>query len=353
MPRILIEYLRMHLLCFAKSTGEAPSTRQRVMGLMDVARSRGWKTTLVFTPAYPSWNFLPSRFLRIFRYIWTLLRADFHTVVLLQRTIRNPEFLFLLKIFRPKLKYVIADFDDAVWLHSPKDAEFLIHTADELWCGSRVIVDYGRSKNANVVFVPTTIDTHRFDKPHADESVPVIGWVGDELSHLPNLLFFADILSKIRSTLPKFRLRLIGIERHRSELEQAFTFLGTDIDIRGRMEPAVIPEHVSHFSIGIMPLVDNEFNRGKSALKLVEYLAAGVPIVASDVGENRYVVSDPEHGYLARNPMEWQKTLSTLLGNPALRMQLGSQGQAFVREHYDRSEVYGRHLERLATLLTP
>jgi len=126
-----------------------------------------------------------------------------------------------------------------------------------------------------------------------------------------------------------------------------FSFLGKNLDLIGFMSPSEIPGMISRFSIGIMPLEDTEFNRGKSALKLVEYLGAGVPVVPSDIGENARVVRAPEFGMLATTPQEWQEALTVLLTDGVSRHTKGEAGRNFVRTHYDRIQVYSVLLDEL------
>lgn len=341
----------MRLVCFAKSRGDAPSTRQRVVGLIEVARSLGWHAELIFVPALPRWNIFPLRWWRLFMFMRILRCADRHTVILLQRTLRCPEFLWLVRRFRSRIPYIVADFDDAVWLHSPKGVSKIIDLADEVWCGSRIILEYCGSRHARARFVPTTVATGSFSLPRNEEKVPVVGWVGDAHAHRGNLQFLAEILSVCISQIPPFRLRLIGVGAEEERLRLAFNFLGDRLDLVSWVAPCDIPGQIARFSIGIMPLMPTAFNAGKSALKLIEYLAAGVPVIASDVGENRHIVLPPAHGLLAENKEEWKSALAVLLSDEARRLSCGAAGQKFVRSTYDRVIIYESLLRELAEKL--
>lgn len=337
----------VRLLCFAKSGGDAPSTRQRVLGLIDVAQAHEWETTLVMVRALSWWNILPLRFVEFFRFLTALRTVDRETVVLLQRTLRRPEFLWLMQVNRQRIPYIISDFDDAVWTHRPSDMDEILKLSDEVWCGSRTVLAYCAERHAHAKFVPTTLETERFSLTRNEESVPVIGWVGDVHAHKKNLKFFSDILRAIHADLPPFQFRLIGITAFEKEIREWFDFLGGRLQIVGWTPPEAIPQYISRFSIGIMPLEKNEFNEGKSALKLLEYLAAGMPVIASDVGENRYVVRAPEFGRLATTADEWKSALQEMLGDTVGREAMGKRGQSFVRSDYDRKHVYGHLLREL------
>ncbi len=327
--------------------GEAASTRQRVLGLIEVAKNHGWETEFYWVPAYQRWNKNPLRLLRLLRYAMALKRADDRTVILVQRTLRCREFLYLLKKMRPHIKILIADFDDAVWLHSPRDFRALLEVSDEIWCGSQAIVHEVTRQRFRATFVPTLIQTELYDGKRRLESVPVIGWIGDGYAHEKNLAYFANILQSCVAAMPPYRLRLIGIGRNRSVIESKFSFLGNRLELIDWAEPATVPQLLSSFSIGVMPLVANAFNAGKCGLKILEYMTAGIPVIASDIGENTFIVQPPLHGFLASTHEEWKEQLICLLTDQNICKSMGERGRAFALQNYDRSKVYGEHLKRL------
>lgn len=302
---------------------------------------------MVIVRALPWWNISPLRFVEFVRF-WLILRTvDSSTIVVLQRTLRRPEFLWLVSFFRTRIPYIISDFDDAVWVHSPGSTEKILRLSDEVWCGSQVTHRYCAARHRNARFVPTTIDTDIFNASVTEEDIPIIGWVGDIHAHIENLRFFSTILRQIYRELPPFQLRLIGITTFQSELQKCFDFLGSNLEIIGWISPSEIPALISHFSIGIMPLEDTEFTRGKSALKIIEYLAAGVPVIASDVGENRHVIQPTKFGMTVTTVAEWRDAFLTLLVDQASRRCIGDQGRRVMQEKYDRSVVYGFLLDEL------
>jgi glycosyltransferase involved in cell wall biosynthesis len=335
------------LICFCKSKGDAASTRQRAFGLLEVARARGWQTESLHVPAYPIWKISLGRCSLFLKYWRALRTADSETIVVLQRPRKCRELFWLLSAMRRRIGYIVSDFDDAIWVHSPADVNRILRLSDEVWCGSKVIYDYMRSKGAAAVFVPTTIQTKAFQLPRTEEPVPVVGWVGDGAAHTANLQYFANLLAAIRPALPPFRLRLVGIRSCKAVVETAFDFMRDSVDLIDWVAPAEIPRVIERFSVGIMPLVPGAFNEGKSGLKLVEYLAAGVPVIASDIGENRYIVCPPHHGFLATNNDEWKQGLTSLLGDDFRGRQMGAVGRAFVQEKYDRDSIYSALLVKL------
>ena len=93
------------------------------------------------------------------------------------------------------------------------------------------------------------------------------------------------------------------------------------------------------FDIGLMPLENTPWNRGKCGLKLIEYLAVGIPAVASPVGVNSEIIRDGETGFLASNTADWQKNLACLIEDQELRAHLGHSGRQHVEEHYSIQAV--------------
>ena len=91
---------------------------------------------------------------------------------------------------------------------------------------------------------------------------------------------------------------------------------------------------ISSLDIGIMPLVDEPFERGKCGYKLIQYMACGLPVVASPVGVNRQIVEHGVNGFLAETPAQWEEALRTLLGDAALRQRMGQAGRRQVEEKY-------------------
>jgi glycosyltransferase involved in cell wall biosynthesis len=91
---------------------------------------------------------------------------------------------------------------------------------------------------------------------------------------------------------------------------------------------------LSECDIGLMPLPDDEFTRGKCGLKLIQYMAAGLPVVGSPVGANCEIISESEDGFLAGQPHEWAAALERLIISPELRRQFGCRGAAKVRSTY-------------------
>jgi glycosyltransferase involved in cell wall biosynthesis len=100
-----------------------------------------------------------------------------------------------------------------------------------------------------------------------------------------------------------------------------------------------------------MPLVDSDWEQGKSGYKLIQYMACGKPVVASPVGVNNVIVKNGVNGYLAKNQDEWVEALALLLRNQALRQTLGTAGSYMVRENYSLQVWQIKYLEIIRSVI--
>ena len=198
-------------------------------------------------------------------------------------------------------------------------------------------------KRSNCVhLIPTSIDYDLYSsfssqKNNAAGQPIIIGWIGSGSAHVDNL----ELLQKPLQRLAKkynFTFRIIGAEGV-SRIYDVWQSLSTEfgveiIDQLKWSDPASAPREVSAFDIGVMPLIDNAFNRGKSSFKAIEYMAAGVPVVISPVGENSRLVKDGHTGLLAHTEEDWYQKIEQLIIDSDMRASIGQRGQILAREHY-------------------
>jgi glycosyltransferase involved in cell wall biosynthesis len=231
----------------------------------------------------------------------------------------------------------VFDFDDSVWVRyvSPANPLFsrlrfpgktaaLCRQARHVLAGNAFLAAYARRFNDRVTLVPTTIDTDRYRPParRAGE-VPVIGWTGS-YSTARYLEPLAPVLQRLRRR-HRFRLVVVGAPPPRID--------GVEVETRPwRSESEVLD--LSDFEIGVMPLSDTEWERGKCGLKALQYMALGLPAVVSPVGVNREIVRDGENGLLAATAQDWEASLERLLTDPGLRRRLGDAGRRTVETEY-------------------
>lgn len=237
---------------------------------------------------------------------------------------------------------LVLDLDDATWVgyDSPSFGRFarvlkwpgkaltLIDRADVVTCGSRFVARFVESRGRPSTLVPAVVDTDLF-RPAEDQAarglLPVLGWVGTH-STFPYLEAIVPALSAVARTHP-FRLYVVGSGAGRLVVP------GVEVEHR----PWDLPREADDFAsldIGLYPLPDDKWAQGKSALKSVQYLACGVPFVASPIGAAAEIgVPDGTH-FLAATSTEWTLALTSLLEDRAARVQMGRQGRNYALAHH-------------------
>lgn len=234
----------------------------------------------------------------------------------------------------------VFDFDDAVferyvspsngylsYLKFPGKTRTVCRLAAHVMAGNDYLADYARAVNERVTVVPTTVDTEAYTvSERAPNDVPVVGWTGS-YSTVQHLLTLAGALRRLAAR-ERFRLRVIGSPN-----------MSLD-ELRG-VETEVLPwrsetevEDLRPLDVGIMPLPEDRWSRGKCGMKALQYMGLGVPTVCSPVGVNSAIIRDGVNGLLASTEDEWVEKLALLLRSAELRRRLGRAGRATVEATY-------------------
>ena len=236
---------------------------------------------------------------------------------------------------------MIFDFDDAIYLHSFFKTKTLTRLADAIIVGSHELKNWAEKYNKNVYVIPTCVkfkNYEKFSKIYSEnEKKCVIGWVGGAIDQYDNLKLLVPIFEKLITDRIQIKFLLIGALGSKKVYNLFQSIKGLDvefIDALNWSDPIAVPSHIQKFDIGVMPLVDTEWNRGKCAFKAIEYMACGVPVVISAIGENNYLVQDGVNGFLAKTTWEYAEKLKKLIFDNNLRRKIGQAGQKRVKEKY-------------------
>jgi len=246
------------------------------------------------------------------------------------------------------------DFDDALFhdydLHgSALVRKTLGRRIDHLMAGARLVTagnEYlaQRARDAGakwVEIIPTVIDLDRYVPRQARPAVattnvpPRIVWIGSP-STAAYLKLLSEPLKALAGRLP-FELHVIGAQ---------IALDGINVKCIPWQEATEV-DMIAECDIGIMPLKDSLWERGKCGYKLIQYMACGLPVVASPVGANMQIVQDGRNGFLAETGQQWEDALGKLLENASLRDEMGRIGRGRVESEYCVQQVAAR----LATLL--
>lgn len=231
----------------------------------------------------------------------------------------------------------VYDFDDAVWvryvspansylsyLRFPGKTATLCRLARHVLAGNAFLRDYALQYNPAVTVVPTTIETATYRPlPVRAPHRPVIGWTGS-YSTEQYLALVRPALERLRARYD-FKLVVVG--------GGTFTAQGVEVEHRPWRSATEVAD-LADFDIGIMPLPDAQWERGKCGLKALQYMALGVPVVVSPVGCNTEIVEHGRNGFLAATSGQWQELLGRLLEDATLRLALGEAGRKTVEASY-------------------
>jgi glycosyltransferase involved in cell wall biosynthesis len=357
---------RRILFVSAHPRGFAPSQRFRFEQYVDFLADNGFET--IFSPIvhedeYPL-LYAPGNTARkglmFARGLAVRLRQALtghdHDVAIVQReAIQLGTTVFESALARSHAPLVF-DFDDAIWLPDaspanrrmswlkrPGKVPRLIAMSDMVWAGNGYLADYARRFNPAVHIVPTTVDTDRHT-PCADHDVsrPIcLGWTGSP-STLKHFELVVPILHRIRERFgDRVTFKVIGDPAYRHD----------GLGIRGtawRAESEI--EDLCDIDIGLMPLPDDEWAKGKCGLKALQFMALELPVVTSPVGVNTEIISDGANGYLATSLDEWFERLAKLIDAPETRRAVGRAARETVISRYSvasQRETYLGHLQAL------
>lgn len=257
-------------------------------------------------------------------------------VVIQQELLRffGPYFEYLIKLFN---KRIIFDFDDANFaLHKLTDdkppSRFydysktakIIKLSDCVFAGSEYLKQYALQFTDNVVKIPTGIDIERYTPKSKYGQTPVIGWMGTSAS-LRYLTPMENVFSQLYQKGFDFSVKIVcNKPLHFKSFKM--------INKRWSLEDEVTD--LNGFDIGIMPLPDDEFAQAKCGFKMIQYMAVGIPIVCSAVGENMIIGQDQGSCFLVHNEQQWIEKLSVLLADSHLRRTMGQRARRVVEAKY-------------------
>jgi hypothetical protein len=310
---------------------EKPSFRYRIAPLLTQLRERGWSCDV---------DRLPQR-----QYGWRIwsrrkaLRSA--GAVLLHKLRLEPWEMRWLSTCNPRTLF---DVDDATWLSQPKlhgaepiasahrqrAFEALCEGAVVTMVGNEFLARHAKAAGARVELLPTAVDVAAYGPTNfTGRRGATAVWIG-----LPGNLQYLEPLRPVFATLSReradFRLRVIS-----SRFPD-----WPDVRLESVLwQPGIETRALADADIGLMPLADDAFTRGKCAFKLLQYMAASLPCIASPVGANRDVVLEGETGLFADGPQDWRSALLQLLDDAALRERMSIAGRLRVAQRYDLAVI--------------
>lgn len=232
----------------------------------------------------------------------------------------------------------IFDVDDAIFLkRNGVAARHCAQVCNLIVCGNEWLAERFSLWNKNVEVIPTGVDTDVL-KPLARkdlEGPPIVGWIGTS----GNLRFLSPFASYIADALVSIKGASIHIVSDSpDQIPKALVPHARFIPWRPGIENSTIP----NWTVGIMPLADDDWSRGKCAFKMLQYLAAGIPVVASPVGVNKKVLNSGDFGFAVQSGRDWTDALIHLMANREFSCEAGLAGRRFIEDNYSLREVARR-----------
>lgn len=266
-------------------------------------------------------------------------------VVILRKTFSLP----FLRLLRLCSKNLIFDLDDAIFCRSDGKAsnsrqlrfERVARICEQVWAGNLYLADMAGRYNESVKIMPTSLDYRKYlleveKNPDYFDLV----WIGSR-STQKYLQKWLPVLESLSEIIPNLRLKIVA-----------------DFDLSSeRLKITAVPwskkgeaEELSSAHIGIAPMSDDSWTKGKCGLKVLQYMAASLPVVSSPTGVNREIVKHGVTGYLAESPKEWWVAIEKLAHDSDLRQAMGEAGQMRVVKQYSIDVTYCKMAKAIYTL---
>lgn len=344
------------IYCYTKYTSIGASSRLRTYQFIDFLESNGYQ--VIAKPLYDQpylehlYKFKTRNYIKIFslyfkRFIHLVSSSNVDLIWIEKELFPYlPSFMEKIILLR-KTPYIV-DFDDAIPWNYKKSNNIIVNcllrnklhsflqNASMVIVGNKYLENLCKESGAkNIKIIPTVVDTSMYIVKDKDMMPTInIGWIGT-----PNTAKYLDIvtptLEKV-TEIHKIKLIIIGDMNYKPS--------GIYVENIPWTEETEI-ESLNKIDIGIMPLLDEPWERGKCGYKLIQYMALEKPVVASPVGVNIDIVT-PEVGFLASSSADWLHALNKLISDSSLRQSMGRAGKRLVDKNYSKS-ITQNHLKTI------
>jgi glycosyltransferase involved in cell wall biosynthesis len=258
-------------------------------------------------------------------------------------------------LFKKWAKKIVYDIDDLVYLGNIKSQAnpvitwikgrnkplFLMKHADHVITCTPYLDEFVRKYNPNTTDISSTVDTFLYHPKmnYSEKDEFIIGWSGSHSTS--KYLHLLDEVFRQLSKAYSYKLLVMG--------DPKFTMEGVKVEAMAWKEKYEI-EVISRFDIGVYPLPDEEWVMGKSGLKAIQYMALGIPTVATAIGANFRVIDDGISGFLVKTEKEWIEILSRLIKDAGLRMSVGKAARQKVEACFSLNANAHKYLNILQKL---
>lgn len=339
---------------FTKSPISMGSSRQRAYLICQELVKKGISAKVhepsVMEISETRWPAKAGLLTRVIKILNSIKKED---IIVLQRTVYNKYFWLIIMtykiIWRRRIYF---DIDDAVYKHSFFKTKTLVWICDGVFAGSHALADWCKKYNSNVCIIPTGVDLEKYlkyRKKYPDSFGELtVGWVGGASYHYENLLLLAPVFKILIGKKINFRFVIAGAMKDKKiyELFNSISGLKAEfIDSLGWADDETVPKIIQSFDVGVMPLVENEWNKSKCAFKAVEYMACGVIPVISPVGENLHLIKNGVSGFLPESAEDWARDIIDIYERKADIDSISMSAIKTVKDRYSAEVLSSKLLE--------
>jgi len=334
----------MKILVLPRYEPQAASSRYRFYQYIPYLNAQGWNVTvkpllsnnyikyLYDNAPLPVSEIIQGYFERI---IQILNKNNFDLIWLQQELFPWIPSVFENILVRGNIK-IVTDYDDAFFHRYDQNKSFFLRSllknkidsvmkyADMVLAGNKYLLERAKLSNGNVKLFPTVVDINNFKNSNPiKDDVFTIGWIGSPGT--AKYLEIIEVALKEVSQDKDIRINLIGANK---------------IKIKGlsinhiKWDENTEVEEISKFDVGIMPLPDNLWERGKCGFKLIQYLSCNLPVIGSPVGVNKEIIINGVNGFQANSADEWIKYIRLLKNDKELMLKMGKYGRRIVEDKY-------------------
>jgi glycosyltransferase involved in cell wall biosynthesis len=337
----------MNILSLISSLTD-PASRFRIMQYKKSLAELG--THLNYTVPYPPKDSDPSRIVFKSKKLWHICMVTgrlkilpqqyFYDAIWQNRLLIYDHFIIEKFIKKP----LVFDMDDAIWLcEGEKQINLAIGRSQMVFAGNDYLAEYSSRFNSNTKIIPSTIDTDVFKPLFTENKTFTLGWIGTK-SNFPYLELIKQPVLQFLQETKNTRLIIVSTEQ-----PGVFKFDNKRIVFK-QWSAEKENRMINEFSVGLMPLPDNNWTKGKCSYKMLQYMACGKPAIVSPVGLNKTILEKSQLGNGAGNEADWLKAMYELMNDTALYTFCAENGRLFTEENYSLKKwapVVNEHFKKL------
>jgi glycosyltransferase involved in cell wall biosynthesis len=336
------------------------SSRQRVYQFKEILKN-DYGIHITISPFYPNDDFIKYRngelgIISLTKYfvrrIKEISRYKKYDLIWVLRSVAPIEMPWVLKIIKKMEVPILFEFDDAIYLgekatrlrtkltRSWDKVHKYVEIADGIIVGNEILGEWAREYNKNVFVIPTgvNVDDYPIKTNFTSNKTFTIGWIGSA-STAQNLEVVLPALKEL-SNIIKIKFVVLGGVPMSIDTENIEYH-----DVSWSLENQA--KFLKEFDVGIAPLYDTPFNNGKCAYKIIQYMATGIPVIASPVGVQTDIINHYNNGFLANDTNEWVQAFLTLANSIDLRKKMGANSRIAAEKDYDITILASRIAETI------